>query len=299
MDINLIKLFENFNSEDRCRELLESLRWPSGVCCLRCGNVSVSKLANRHQYECSGCRYQFSATAGSVFHDSHLPLWKWFLATYLVCEGKKGISAHQLHRTIGVSYKTAWYLCHRIRGAMSATERPLLDGTVEIDETYVGGHNKGSRRRAGFGDSNKQVVLGIRQRGGAVRFFHAEDAKTGTLQKFIEENISEDVDVIMTDEYRPYRKAVGKAKHETVTHSAGEYVRLGTDIHTNSVESAFSLLKRGIIGTWHRLSAKHLQAYLDEMSFRFDRRNRPDLFVDTLRHMVTADPLTFEKLTAA
>jgi len=292
-----------YGTDDRCRELLERLRWPAGVECPRCHDTRVSRLKQYARFECVGCEYQFTVTSGTIFHDSHLPLPIWFLATLLLCEAKKGMSAMQLKRTLWGqhkgSYKTAWYLCHRIRGAMSATERPLLDGTVEIDETYVGGHNKGSRRRAGFGDSNKQVVLGIRQRGGAVRFFHAEDAKTGTLQKFIEENISEDVDVIMTDEYRPYRKAVGKAKHETVTHSAGEYVRLGTDIHTNSVESAFSLLKRGIIGTWHRLSAKHLQAYLDEMSFRFDRRNRPDLFVDTLRHMVTADPLTFEKLTAA
>src|ERR1035441_8166618 len=232
-----------------------------------------------------------------------MPLPYWFLATLLLCEARKGMSAMQLKRTLWGqhkgSYKTAWYLFHRIRAAMATAERPMLDGTVEIDETYVGGHNRGSMRKAGFGDSNKQVVLGIRQRGGAVRFFHAEDAKTGTLAKFIQDNISEDVDVIVTDEYRPYRKAVGKARHETVTHSAGEYVRPGTDIHTNSVESAFSLLKRGIIGTWHRLSAKHLQAYLHEMEFRFDRRNRSDLFLDTLRHMVTAGPLTFEDLTAA
>jgi transposase-like protein len=175
----------------------------------------------------------------------------------------------------------------------------MLDGTVEMDETYIGGKQKGSLRKAGFGDSNKQVVVGIRQRGGPVRFFHAEDAKSGTLARYIQENISEDVDMIVTDGYRPYRKAVGNARHETVNHSAKEYVRLGTDIHTNTVESAFSLLKRGIIGTWHRISAKHLQAYLDEMSFRFDRRNRSDLFLDTLRHMITADPLTFENLTAA
>jgi transposase-like protein len=182
---------------------------------------------------------------------------------------------------------------------MVESQRPMLDGTVEMDETYIGGKQKGTLRKAGFGDSNKLIVVGIRQRGGPVRFFHSEDAKSGTLARYIQENISEDVEVIMTDDYRPYRKAVGKAKHETVNHSAKEYVRFGTDIHTNTIESAFSLLKRGIIGTWHRISAKHLQAYLDEMSFRFDRRKRPDLFLDTLRHMVTANPLTFEKLTAA
>jgi len=141
MDMNLIKLFENFNSEDRCRELLELLRWPSGVCCLRCGNVSVSKLEKRNQYECNGCRYQFSATAGSVFHDSHLPLWKWFLATYLICEGKKGVSANQIKRTLGISYKTAWYLCHRIREAMKSDASEKLKGIIEADETFVGGNH--------------------------------------------------------------------------------------------------------------------------------------------------------------
>ena len=120
MDTNLTDLFEKFNSEDRCREYLELLRWPSGICCVRCGDLSVSKLASRHQYECNGCRYQFSATAGTVFHDSHLPLWKWFLATYLICEAKKGVSANQIKRTLGISYKTAWYLCHRIREAMKS-----------------------------------------------------------------------------------------------------------------------------------------------------------------------------------
>jgi transposase-like protein len=294
-----------FDTDDKCREALTKLRWPRGVECPRCLSKRISWIKTNKQFDCAECEYHFSVTAGTIFNDSHLPLSVWFTATLLLCEARKGMSALQLKRTIWGqhrgSYKTAWYLCHRIRRAMATVDRPLLDGTVEIDETYVGGKEKGRKvrgaRHPGFGDSKKQIVLGIRQRGGAVRFFHAEDAKSGTLAKFIQDNISEDVDVIMTDEYRPYRKAVGKARHETVTHSAGEYVRPGTDIHTNSVESAFSLLKRGIIGTWHRLSAKHLQAYLHEMEFRFDRRNRPDLFLDTLRHMVTADPMTFEELT--
>jgi len=141
------------------------------------------------------------------------------------------------------------------------------------------------------------VVVGIRQRNGDLRFFHAEDAKTGTLARYTQENISSDVDVIVTDELPAYKKAVGSHKHETVNHTPKEYVRLGTDVHTNTAESAFSLLKRGIMGTWHKLSAKHLQSYLDEMTFRFDRRKRSDLFIDTLRHMVTSDPMTFDELT--
>jgi transposase-like protein len=220
------------------------------------------------------------------------------MATMLLCEAKKGMSACQIQRTLGIGgYKTAWYLCHRIRAAMREADKPMLDGTVEMDTTYVGGVNKGKGRVARV--DNKEVVLGIRKRNGDLRMFHASDAKSGTLAKYIRENISEDVDVIMTDDFYANTvamKKVGIKNHKTINHSSGVYV-MG-DIHTNTVESAFSLLKRGLMGTWHRLSAKHLAAYLDEMSFRFNRRKRSDLFVDTLRHMVTAPVLTFERLTA-
>lgn len=302
--MTLPEVNEMYSTDARCRELLERLRWPEGVMCPRCKDNRVSRLKDYARYECVGCEYQFTVTSGTIFHDSHMPLPVWFLATLLICEAKKGMSAMQLKRTIWGqhkgSYKTAWYLCHRIRRAMATVERPMLDGTVEMDETYVGGKNRGAGRGKSA-KANKEVVIGIRQRGGNVRFFHAEDAKTGTLAKYIRENISTDVDVIVTDELRAYPKAMGalRDRHETVNHSAKEYVRFGTDIHTNTVESAFSLLKRGIVGSWHRISPKHLQAYLDEMTFRFDRRKSPELFVDTLRHMITADPLTFEKLTAA
>jgi transposase-like protein len=291
-----------YSTDDRCRELLERLRWPEGVTCPRCKDTRVSRLKEYARYECVGCEYQFTATSGTIFHDSHLPLPIWFIAVLLLCEAKKGMSAHQLKRTIwGLhrgSYKTAWYLCHRIRAAMKEVDRPMLDGTVEMDETYVGGRKRGQSIKAAM--KAKETVIGIRQRNGDLRFFHATDASTGTLSRYIQENISEDVEVIVTDEWPGYKAAVGKHQHETVNHSAKEYARYenGACISTNTVESAFSLLKRGIVGTWHKISAKHLQAYLDEMTFRFDRRGRSDLFTDTLRHMVTADPLTFENLTA-
>jgi transposase-like protein len=292
-----------YSTDDRCRELLERLRWPESVMCPRCKDTRISRLKEYARYECAACEYQFTATSGTIFHDSHLPLPIWFIAVLLLCEAKKGMSASQLKRTLwGLnkgSYKTAWYLCHRIRAAMKQAERPMLDGTVEMDETYVGGKQKGAGVR-GRG-SNKEVVIGIRQRGGDLRFFHAEDVKAGTLAQFIKENVSEDVDVIVTDDYASYpfamkKAAVAEAKHKRINHSTGVYVE--GDVHTNTVESAFSLLKRGIVGTWHKISAKHLPAYLAEMEFRFNRRKRHDLFIDTLRHMVTADPLTFEKLTA-
>ncbi len=298
LTMTLPDVVERFDTDDKCRELLERLRWPSDPECPRCHTQELARLDARLLY-CKECDYQFSVTAGTIFHDSHLPLTKWFMATLLLCEARKGMSANQIKRTLGVSYKTAWYLCHRIRAAMKETERPMLDGTVEVDETYIGGKQH-TYHKAGYGDSNKQIVIGIRQRGGDLRFFHAQDVKSGTLAQFIRENVSEDVDVIMTDELNAYPTAMKSiamtAKHKTIKHKAKVYV--DGDIHTNTVESAFSLLKRGIIGTWHRISAKHLAAYLDEMSFRFNRRKNANLFLDTLRHMITAPALTFEKLTA-
>jgi transposase-like protein len=298
---------ELYGTDERCRQLLERLRWPEGVICPRCKDTRVSRLKDYARFECVGCEYQFTVTSGTIFHDSHLALPLWFLAVLLLCEAKKGMSAMQLKRTLwGIdkgSYKTAWYLCHRIRAAMATVDRPMLSGTVEMDETYVGGRIRG--RGKGFHKDSKECVIGIRQRGGDLRFFHAEDAKSGVLARYIKENISTDVEVVVTDELSAYIPAMIEAgikggQHKRVNHSEKEYARREKKftVTTNTVESAFSLLKRGIMGTWHKISAKHLQAYLDEMTFRFDRRKNPDLFVDTLRHMVTADPLTFEKLTA-
>ena len=301
--MTLPEVNELYGTDTRCREALKRLRWPAGIECPRCHDTRISTLKEYDRFECAACEYQFTVTSGTIFHDSHLPLTVWFLAVLLLCEAKKGMSALQLKRTLWGqhrgSYKTAWYLCHRIRAAMKEVDRPMLHGTVEMDETYIGGKQH-TYSKAGYGDSNKQIVVGIRQRGGDLRFFHAEDVKSGTLAKFIEENISVDVDVIVTDELNAYPTAMKSValtdRHKTIKHKSKIYVE--GEIHTNTVESAFSLLKRGIVGTWHRISAKHLPAYLDEMSFRFNRRKRADLFLDTLRHMVTAPVLTFEKLTA-
>jgi transposase-like protein len=298
IDATLLGVMDRFGSEDKCREYLETLRWPEGVTCPRCKSKSISQIVKRSQYDCNDCRYQFSVKAGSIFNDSHLPLTKWFLVTYLICESRKGMSANQIKRMIGGSYKTSWFLCHRIRAAMKETEKPMLAGTVEIDETYVGG----KRRGCGPGPANsgnKEIVIGLRQRGGDLRFIRAKDLKADTLYQMIHDNVSEEVEVIVTDEYRTYKHAMGsafKGKHKTVNHKKGEYVR--GDVYTNTIESAFSLLKRGIMGTWHRVSVKHLPAYLEEMTFRFNRRKSPYLFQDTLRHMVTASTLTFDKLTS-
>jgi transposase-like protein len=299
--VNLCTLIEQFGSEDKCRAYLEALRWAGEVICPRCGSDKISQIVKRNQYDCDACRYQFSVTAGTVFNDSHLPLWKWFLCTYLLCESKKGMSANQLSRTLGISYKTAWYLCHRIRSAMREANPVPLTGIVEIDETYIGGkvHSKGTDGRK---IKNKEIVIGIKQRGGELRFFKAEDVKSGTLAKYIRENISTDVEVVMTDDWLGYPKAFMEAgingrKHKTINHGNGVYV--DGDITTNGIESAFSLLKRGIVGSWHKLSAKHLSAYLDEMTFRFNNRDNPYLFRDTMMKLIEAPVLEYKKLTAA
>jgi transposase-like protein len=302
--VNLCTLIETFGTEDKCRAYLEALRWAGEVECPRCGSSKISRIIKRNQFDCDACRYQFSVTAGTVFNDSHLDLWKWFLATYLLCESKKGMSANQIKRTLGVSYKTAWYLCHRIRAAMKDVCPQPLTGVVEMDETWVGGKERNYRGagRVPYAESNKTPVIGIKQRGGELRFFKAEDCKSGTLAKFIRENISGDVDVIMTDDWGAYpgamvKAGVSKAKHKTINHSAKVYV--DGDITTNGIESAFSLLKRGIIGSWHKVSAKHLEAYLDEMTFRFNNRNNPYLFRDTMMKLIEAPILEYKKLIAA
>ena len=301
--IDLCELVDRFGDDQQCRNYLERLRWPKGIRCPKCGGEKVSSILKRDQYNCDNesCRYQFSVTAGTVFHDTHLALTKWFLAVYLICQSRKGMSANQLKRMLRINYRTAWYLCHRIRHAM-AEDQPLekLDGTVEIDETYVGGKKIGWGVYAG--KKAKEVVIGIRQRGGDLRFFHAEDAKSGTLAKYIRENVSGDVDVIMTDEFASYPHAMDKAgvprvKHKKIQHTERVYVR--GDVHTNTVESAFSLLKRGIMGTWHRISAKHLPAYLDEMTWRFNNRKNSFLFRDTMLKLIHSDNLEYKELTKA
>lgn len=299
-ELDLCSLIQDFSNEDKCRSYLERLRWPNGIICPECKSDKISRIADRHQFDCDSCRYQFSATAGTIFHDTHLPLWKWFLATYLLCESRKGMSANQISRMLKITYKTSWYLCHRIRHTMTQVAKPNLDGTVEVDETFVGGKKIGWG--AYEGRQNKEVVIGIRKRGGELRFFHAEDAKSGTLARYIKENISEDVDVVVTDEFVAYPFALRQAgvaaeKHKTIKHKKHVYVE-GT-IHTNTVESAFSLLKRGIIGTWHRVSAKHLPAYLDEMCFRFNNRKNDFLFRDTMLKLISSSNLEYKNLIKA
>ena len=186
-DIDLATLITEYGSEERCRAYLEELRWPDGVMCPRCSSDRISRINGRGQFDCDACRYQFSVTAGTILHDSHLPLWKWFLAAYVTGESKKGMSANQLKRMLGVSYKTAWYLSHRIRSAMKDGDFQPLSGIVEADETYVGQHSPG-----GFGRQtgpNRAVVLGVVQRGGRVRLKVTDRPSSKNIHAFLDESV--------------------------------------------------------------------------------------------------------------
>jgi transposase-like protein len=296
--MNLTKLIERFGSEDKCHAYLEELRWPDGVKCPRCGSDKISRIRERRQFDCDACRYQFSVRVGTIFHDSKLPLWKWFLATYLMIESKKGMSANQLKRTLDVSYKTAWYLCHRIRSAMEGgTEAELLRGVIEADETWVGGRD----RSRGDGRRTRQtrlaIVLGAVERGGDVHLRLANNADRETLHGFLADVVSGDAEAIFTDENRAYRGiADANTQHGTVNHSADEWVR--GDVHTQTIESVWSLFKRSIVGSYHHMSVKHLPAYLEEMEWRFNNRENPYLFRDTLLRLVEGDALPYKELVA-
>jgi len=292
--MNLAKLIDRFHSEDKCREYLEELRWPDGILCPRCSSKSISTIKERNTYECNACRYQFSVTAGTIFHDSHLPIWKWFLAIYMMIESKKGISANQIKRTIGISYKTAWYLCHRIRNAMKSMNEELLDGTVEVDETYVGGKKRG----VGSGSKKgKTLVVGAIERDGDIRLQVIAHADRKTLHDFIKANTKPNTEMIITDEWPAYIGIADKdTKHETINHRLEEWVR--GEIHTNGIENVWSLLKRSIIGSYHKISVKHINAYLDELEFRFNNRKNPYMFRDTLKRLLSSSNLEYQKLVA-
>jgi transposase-like protein len=305
--MNLLDIYKELNTEEKCLTFLEHMRWPDGVKCLSCESLRITRITakgklnrktkkrgpDRELYQCNECRFQFTATTGTVYHDTHLPLCKWFLAIALITESKKGMSANQLARALGVQYRTAWYLAHRIRKAMVDANPPKLSGIVEIDETYIGGKQRGHRSKL----KNKDVVIGVRERGGPVRLVQTADNKSDTVYQVIADHVSKDAEAIMTDESPIYNFETTQfhnVRHERIKHKAKIYVR--GDVHTNTVESAFSLFKRGLTGAFHKVSLKHLQRYLNEFSYRFNNRKDANLFGMTVRRMALAGNLPYSKL---
>ena len=293
VDMDIMELMERYNTDDACRDVLEKLRWPDGIVCPKCQSKAIRNSHTRHQYDCGSCGYQFSVMSGTIFHDTHLPLRKWFVAIYLMVESKKGISANQMKRTLKVSYKTAWYLCHRIRAAMTETKPNLLNGIVEVDETFVGG----KKTNVGHGyRGNKVAVAGAVERKGCARLQTIPNTTRKTLHGFIHEVTAPDTEAIYTDEWPAYKGIADEnTRHATVNHLADEWVR--GDVHTNTVEGVWSLFKRSVVGSYHKVSKKHLDAYLDELEWRFNNRNNNYLFRDTLIKLISSDNLPYQELT--
>lgn len=290
-DMNLIELVNEFADEKKCRAYLEGLRWPDGVKCPRCQCAKVYRVIERDQFDCDSCRYQFSVTAGTIFNDSHLPLWKWFIAVYLMMESKKGMSACQMQRTLKVAYRTAWYLCHRIRKAIEEVKvKPKLTGVVEVDETYVGGKYDARRSREKY---DKQAVIGLIQRGGNFEARTIKHATRKILTGIVLSRVQKG-STVYTDELPAYKSLGENYNHDAVMHHRDEWVR--GEVYTNSVENAWSLFKRSVVGSFHQISRKHMDAYLDEFEWRFNNRENPFLFRDTLCRLLSSKQMAYKEL---
>ncbi len=284
-DLTLDEIQSRFGTDERARRYLEEIRWPDGVVCPHCKNANQKRIweikasatakIRAGLYQCAECKKQFTVTVGTIFEDSHIPLRKWLVAWYLLCSSKKGISSLQIQRMLGLgSYRTALFMMHRIRYALAQPVfTDYLKGTVEVDETYIGGRHRG---RQGF-KGNKTCVVSLVERGGRGRSFVLDRVTAGNLHRKIDEHVVEG-SIVVTDDYYGYRKMPPVYDHKSVKHSAKEYVRKERDfkVHTNTVESKFSLLKRGIIGTFHQVSKKHLPLYLAEFDHRFNHRKVTD-----------------------
>ncbi len=284
--------FELFTDEEKAREFFEKQRWPEGPVCPHCGEVNnayklAGKTTRKGLYKCAGCREKFTVTMRSIFEDSHIPLHKWFFAIHLMCASKKGMSAYQFHRMTEsfygkkVSYRTAWFMFHRIRYAM--TQHPMIDklrGVVEVDETWVGPKEKGIGGGTGNRLSKKRPVMALvdRERG-KVRSFPIERVTLANIKPIMKEHV-EVGSTIQTDENVVYHFMHDDfPSHDVVTHKNKEYSRRenGRLVTTNTVEGYFGLLKRGIYGTYHHVGVPYLQQYLNEFDFRYNNRKITDL----------------------
>lgn len=254
-----------FNNEEACRKHFEAIRFAKGDYCPFCKHDKINRFSDGKRYRCASCKRDFTIKTGTLFGESKIPLKKWFIAIYLLTNSKKGISSISLAEQVGVTQKTAWYMDMRIREALKQNKGKLI-GVVEVDETYLGGkHNRK------FGFQKKAVVFGMTERGGQMRAMQVPDRQTHTVLNALTKNISKEAE-LMTDDAGVYRKVVkvGYSKHNSIKHSRRQYVK--GNVHTNSIESFWALFKRNYHGTYHSMSKKHLQRYIDEITFRFNNR---------------------------
>ena len=302
--MNLLKVAQTFATEDQALDYLVHSRWPDGVRCPACAHDKAYRIDTKGKtgkpcrlFECADCGLHFSATTGTLFHDSHLPLSKWFAAMALMAEAKKGISANQVSRHLGITYKTTWYLCHRIRKAMEELNPTPMGGPgkiVEIDESYLGG--KVRRKGVKAGKDSKVAILAMAERGGRVRLQTISNAKAASIRPILEAQLRPDTDRVVTDAASVYAVTIPAEQHEQVINQ--DLIRSRGFSGTYTVDSAIALFKRGFIGSYHKLSRDHLDGYLGEFSWRFNRRlMQPEMFDALLREVATGKPLSYRTLT--
>jgi transposase-like protein len=285
--MTLKQLMETFPNDNACKKFLMERRWSKGVKCPRCDNPKVYQLKSRPwHWVCKSCTptkrsaYRFSVTVGTVFENTNIHLKTWFEVLWQMLNSKKGVSALQISRQIGTTHQTAWYMCHRLRAGMMDPDFKKLMGIVEVDETFIGGKDKNrhwDKKSHITGGSGKTGVIGAISRKGNVVCQIIESTDKATLNRFVTETVSDKVNLVATDEWRGYNDLHRLGyRHKKVHHATGEYVH--GKIHTNNLDSFWSLLKRGIVGTYHNVSRKYLPLYLNEFSYRFNNRGNPDIF---------------------
>jgi transposase-like protein len=276
-----------FPDDNACKAYLVARRWPTGVVCPRCNsNERIYELKARpFHWQCRKCSdqgYRFSVLVGTVFENTNVPMRQWFKVIYLMLTSKKGIAALQVHRVMGFgSYQTAHYMCHRIRAALIDPDFRKLMGIVEVDETYVGGKNKNrhwDKKQPGTGGAGKEIVIGAVERKGSVVARVLREANMRTMGHFVRLAVSDKISLIATDEHSGYVGLSPEFPHESVKHGRGEYVR-GL-VHTQTIDSFWSLLKRGIMGSFHHVSAKYLSLYVVEFEWRYNNRKNSEIFQD-------------------